>query len=267
MIRLTLKAEPPLRIAADMLVPELVATLSTSEIERLPLMLGNRRSQMAEWFRVEATADDSVEIVGPCRRIDRIGAGMTQGRISVRGDAGAYLGVGMKGGTIAVEGSAGFGAATAFAGGVLRVSGDAGDGLAGALPGAVGGMSGGIVILGGNAGAFVGQRLRRGLVVTGGGVGAACGSGMIAGTIVIGGRVGADLGIAMRRGSILALGGADRLGPTFVDCGVHDLVWLRLLRRHVAALGEPGLAERIQSLRRYAGDAAVAGRGELLVPP
>ena len=229
MIRLTLKAEPPLRNAADMLVPELVATLSTSEIERLPLMLGNRRSQMAEWFRVEATADDSVEIVGPCRRIDRIGAGMTQGRISVRGDAG--------------------------------------DGLAGALPGAVGGMSGGIVILGGNAGAFVGQRLRRGLVVTGGGVGAACGSGMIAGTIVIGGRVGADLGIAMRRGSILALGGAERLGPTFVDCGVHDLVWLRLLRRHVAALGEPGLAERIQSLRRYAGDAAVAGRGELLVPP
>ena len=149
---------------------------------------------------------------------------------------------------------------------MLRISGNAADGLAGALPGAVRGMNGGTVLLGGYAGAAVGQRLRRGLVVIGGAVGAVCGSEMIAGTIVIGGRLGADAGIAMRRGSIIALGGIDRIGPTFVDCGVHDLVWLRLLRRHLEALGQVALAERVQSLQRFAGDAAVAGRGELLVP-
>lgn len=267
MIRLTLKAEPPLPIAADALLPERLAALSTSEIERLPLMLGNRRSELAEWFRVEGSAEDTLEIVGQCRRIDRIGAGMTRGRIGVEGDAGAYLGLGMTGGSIAVEGSAGFGAATALAGGVLRISRDAADGLAGALPGAVGGMTGGTVLVGGGAGAFVGQSLRRGLVVIRGAAGAGCGSAMIAGTIVVGGRLGADLGSAMRRGSILALGGIERIGPTFVDCGAHDLVWLRLLRRHLAALGEAGLAARIHALRRYAGDAAVAGRGELLVTP
>jgi formylmethanofuran dehydrogenase subunit C len=265
-IRFTLRAEPPVRIAVDALLPERLASLSASEIERLPLMLGNRRAQVAEWFRVEGSPDETVEIVGPCRRIDRIGAGMTRGSIAVKGNAGAYLGLGMRGGSIAVAGSAGFGAATALSGGVVRISGDAADGLAGALPGAVGGMTGGTVLLGGSAGAFVGQRLRRGLVVIRDGAGAGCGSEMIAGTIIIGGRLGADLGTAMRRGSILALGGTARIGPTFVDCGVHDLVWLCLLRRHLEALGETLLAQRIQPLRRFAGDAAVAGRGELLVP-
>ena len=265
MIRLTVKVEPPLRIAADALIPERLGSRSVREIEQLPLALGNRRAHVADWFRVEGSADGAVEFAGPCRRIDRIGAGMAGGTIIVRGDAGAYLGLGMRGGSIAVEGSVDFGAATALEGGMLRISGNAADGLAGSLPGAVRGMNGGIVLLGGQAGSAVGQRLRRGLVVIGGAVGAVCGSEMIAGTIVIGGRLGADAGIAMRRGSIIALGGIERIGPTFVDCGVHDLVWLRLLRRHLEALGEATLAARIQSLRRFAGDAAVAGRGELLV--
>jgi formylmethanofuran dehydrogenase subunit C len=265
-IRLTLKAPLPHRIAADRLIPERLAALSTREVERLPLALGNRPAQVADLFHVEGTADGAVEIVGPCRRVDRIGAGMSGGTITVRGDAGAYLGLGMRGGGITVEGSVDFGAATALEGGMLRISGDAGDGLAGGLPGAVRGMNGGTVLVGGSAGAAVGQRLRRGLIVIGGAAGACCGSEMIAGTIVIGGTLGADAGIAMRRGSIVALGGVDRIAPTFVDCGVHDLVWLRLLRRHIELLGEARLAERIQSLRRFAGDAAVVGRGELLLP-
>jgi formylmethanofuran dehydrogenase subunit C len=265
-IRLTLKDELPHRITAEALIPERLAALSTSEIERLPLALGNRRTHVADWFRVEGVADGAVEIVGSCRRLDRIGADMSEGTIRVDGDAGAYLGVGMRGGSISVEGSVDFGAATALVGGILRISGDAAGGLAGALPGAVHGMNGGTIVLRGSAGAAVGQRLRRGLVMIGGAVGPCCGSEMIAGTIVIGGRLGVDAGVAMRRGSIVALDGAERVGSTFVDCGVHDLVWLRLLRRHIAMLGEARLAERIEAVRRFAGDVAVAGRGELLVP-
>jgi formylmethanofuran dehydrogenase subunit C len=194
-IRLTLKAPLPHRIAADRLIPERLAALSTREVERLPLALGNRPAQVADLFRVEGTADGAVEIVGLCRRVDRIGAGMSGGTITVRGDAGAYLGLGMRGGGITVEGSVDFGAATALEGGMLRISGDAGDGLAGGLPGAVRGMNGGTVLVGGSAGAAVGQRLRRGLIVIGGAAGACCGSEMIAGTIVIGGTLGADAGI------------------------------------------------------------------------
>ncbi len=267
MIRLTLKEEPPLRLSAEALLPERLAGRSAGEIERLPLAVGRTGGAVGDWFRVVAGDTAAIEIEGPCHRLDRIGAGMDAGSITVRGDTGAYLGLGMRGGSIAVEGSAGFGAAADLRGGTMRIAGNAGDGLGGALPGAAAGMRDGTVIVGGKAGAAAGARLRRGLIVIAGDVGAGCGAEMIAGTVIVGGAAGAYAGAAMRRGSVLALGGAERLGSGFVDCGVHDLVFLRLLARHVAALGLDALARRIGPLRRFAGDAAVSGRGELLVAP
>jgi formylmethanofuran dehydrogenase subunit C len=264
-IRLTLKSEPPVRLAADLLIPERLAALSPKEIERLPLAVGKRQEHVGDWFLVEGGQSDKIEIVGQCRRIDRIGAGMSRGTITLRGDGGAYLGIGMRGGAVLVDGSVGFGAATALSGGVLRIAGNAGDGLAGALPGAVAGMQGGSVLLGGSAGSGAGQRLKRGLVVIAGAAGPCCGSEMIAGTIVVGGSLGPHAGLAMRRGSILALSGGAALAPTFIDCGTHDFAWLRLLRRHLEGLGEAALVSRLGPLRRLAGDAAVAGRGEVLV--
>ena len=267
MIRLTLKHEPPLRLAADGLLPERLAGRSAGEIERLPLAVGRTVGAVGDWFRVAAEGDADLEIDGPCGRFDRIGAGMSAGSIGVRGDAGAYLGLGMRGGSIIVAGSAGFGAACNLRGGMLNIAGHAGDGLGGALPGASAGMRDGVVIVAGDAGDAAGATLRRGLVVILGSAGAGCGAEMLAGTILVGGAVGAYAGAAMRRGSIIALGGAPRIGAGFVDCGVHDLVFLRLLRRHLAALGLAELARRLGKLRRFAGDAAVAGRGELLVAP
>ena len=77
---------------------------------------------------------------------------------------------------------------------------------------------------------------------------------MIAGTIVVGGGLGAYAGAAMRRGSISRWAAARRSGSGFVDCGVHELVFLRLLARHLDALGLDALARRIGPLRRFAGD-------------
>lgn len=267
MIRLTLKQEPPLRLSAEALLPERLAGLAPRDVERLPLVAGRRPGVVGDWFRVASTSGETVEIEGPCRRIDRIGAGMTGGSIHLHGDAGAYLGLGMRGGSIMLDGSAGFGAATDMRGGLLRISGHAEDGVAGALPGAAAGMRDGIVIVGGNAGDAAGAKLRRGLVIVGGAAGAGCGAEMIAGTIVVGGALGPYAGAAMQRGSIVALAGAGPLGSGFADCGVHDLVFCRLLARHLAMLGLDGLARRIGPLRRFAGDAAVSGKGELLVAP
>jgi formylmethanofuran dehydrogenase subunit C len=266
MTRLVLKAEPPARLAVDGLMPERLAGLSPAEIERLPLALGNRRQCVADWFRVEATDDAVIEIEGDCRRLDKIGGGMGAGTLNIHGDVGAYLGIGLSGGTIAVTGAAGYGAATDMRGGTLRIAGDAGDALGGALPGAPGGMRGGAVLVAGRAGAEAGRRLRRGLIVVGGDAGVACGAEMVAGTLVIGGGIGPLAGAAMRRGSIIALGGAARIGATFADAGVHDLIFLRLLARHLAALGLGTLAARLGPLRRWTGDAAVGGSGEMLVP-
>lgn len=266
MTRLVLKAEPPVRLAVEGLIPERFAGLSPAEVERLPLALGNRRQCVGDWFRVAPSDGAALEIEGDCRRLDKIGSGMGQGALNIQGDVGAYLGIGLAGGTIAVAGSAGYGAATDMRGGMLRISGDAGDALGGALPGALGGMRGGTVLVAGRAGAEAGRRLRLGLVIIGGDAGPACGAEMVAGTIVVGGSAGTRVGTAMRRGSIIALGGAPGIGATFADRGVHDLIFLRLLARQLAALGFGSLAARLGPLRRWTGDAAIGGTGELLLP-
>ena len=125
-------------------------------------------------------------------------------------------------------------------------------------------MADGAVVVAGQAGAAAGARLRRGLIVIAGAAGPGCGAAMIAGTIVVAGALGAGAGAAMRRGSILALSDAPRLGPGFVDCGVHDFVFLRLVARELVGLELAAMAARIGALRRFAGDAAVSGRGEVL---
>lgn len=266
MTRLTLKAEPPLRLSVDALIPERIGGLSPAEIERLPLALGNRQSRVGDWFAVTAGSDAGhVEIEGPCRRLDRIGAAMTAGSLRISGDAGAYAGLGMHGGSLEIEGAAGYGAATDMRGGLLRIRGNAGDGLGGPLPGARGGMRDGTVIVSGDAGAGAGARLRRGLIVIAGAVGPSCGAAMAAGTLVVGGRFAGDAGAAMQRGSIIALSAAPQLGPGFGDNGVHDLVFLRLVARELAALGLGALSQRLGPVRRFVGDAGIAGRGEVMV--
>lgn len=267
MTRLALRDEPPVRLSAEALIPERLQGLSTADIERLPLSVGNRRECVGDWFRVQAGDPATVEFETPCARLDRIGAGMTAGTLVVGGDAGAYVGAGMRGGDISIHGNAGYGAATDLRGGTIRIRGSTGDALGGSLPGSDAGMRGGTVVVAGNAGAQAGQRLKRGLIVVAGDVGPACGAGMIAGTVVVGGATGANPGVAMRRGTIIALGGAAMIGPTFADCGVHDLVILRLLGRHLVAAGLERLAARLAPFRRWAGDAAVAGHGEILAPP
>lgn len=267
MIRLTLKHELPVRVSAQGLLPERLAGLPPAEIERLPLAVGNRRECVGDWFRV--APGDSARLVfeGACGRIDHIGAGMSSGVVTVDGEAGAYVGLGMQGGELVVTGHAAHGVGTDLRGGTIRIRGNAGDAVGGSLPGAASGMRGGTVVIGGNAGAQAGQRLKRGLIAVGGDVGPLCGAEMIAGTVVVGRIVGANPGVAMKRGTIIALDGAAMIGPTFADCGVHDLVILKLLARHLVGAGLAALAQRFAPVRRWAGDAAVAGKGEILVPP
>lgn len=267
MTRLILKEDLPVRISAETLIPERLAGLSAAEIERLPLAVGNRRAAVGDWFRVEADDPARLVVEGPCGRVDHIGAGMSTGAITVEGDAGAYVGLGMRGGELLVTGHAGHGAGTDLRGGTIRIRGNAGDAVGGSLPGAAAGMRGGTVVIAGSSGAQTGQRLKRGLIAVGGDVGPLCGAEMIAGTVVVGRIVGANPGVAMKRGTIIALGGAAMIGPTFADCGVHDLVILKLLARHLVGTGLAALAQHFAPFRRWAGDAAVAGKGEILVPP
>jgi formylmethanofuran dehydrogenase subunit C len=267
MTRLRLKSKPSMRLAMNGLVPARLAKLTTAEIERLPLDGIKGAQYVGDWFAVDEAEPSRLVIEGSTARLDGIGEGMTDGEIIVVGDVGAYLGRGMSGGCLTVKGSAGFGAACELRGGLIRIDGNTGDALGGSSPGEQSGMHGGTVLVSGSAGERAGERLKRGLIVIGGNAGVASGAGMIAGTIVVGGSTGKHAGSAMRRGSIIALGGAVSVGATLGDCGAQDLLFLKLLARHLASLGLTDLAGSLgTSFRRFVGDLAMGGNGELLMP-
>jgi formylmethanofuran dehydrogenase subunit C len=152
-------------------------------------------------------------------------------------------------------------------GGSIHIQGKAGDFLAGALPGEQRGMSGGDIIVHGDAGDRVGDRMRRGTILVEGDVGSYCASRMVAGTIAVWGKAGENTGFAMSRGTLLLRQAPERMLPTFNDCGEHDLGFLRLMLRAWSTLPSrfarlPGEGTRV---RRYVGDLANGGKGEILV--
>jgi formylmethanofuran dehydrogenase subunit C len=124
-------------------------------------------------------------------------------------------------------------------------------------------MRGGFIVIGGDAGALIGERLRRGLIVVGGKAGDYAGGRMIAGTILLQGGAGRYAGYGNRRGSLIFADKPRHLMPTYVDSGVMEFDYLRLLETW---LREQGLRIRLGGrARRLMGDMAVLGKGEMLI--
>jgi formylmethanofuran dehydrogenase subunit C len=264
---LTLLHPPSQRVDMSPLTVDHLAGKTPSQVAAIELACGNRKLRVDSLFAVAGDFSSELEIRGSCEKLNRIGEGMTHGRTVVRGSAGAYLGARMTGGLLEVHGSAGAYAATGMKGGRIDIKGDAGDFLAAALPGDHRGMQGGTVLVEGNAGDRVGDRMRRGTLLIEGDAGDYCASRMVAGTIAVWGRVGAFPGLAMRRGTLLLQNPPAELVPTFNDCGEHPLSFLTLLVRSWRTL--PGKFATIPDsrvrVRRYMGDLANDGRGEILV--
>jgi len=261
---LTLKERPPERLDLAPLLPHLLAEKTASEIARIGVQTTRRPLVVGDVFRVRMGDARRIHIENACDRLDWIGHGMTDGEIVVDGDAGSQAGRLMTGGRLTIKGSAGPWAASGMRGGEIDIRGSVGDRLGGPLPGEMAGMRGGIVIVRGDAGERTGDRLRRGTIVVEGRAGARAGSRMIAGTIVIGGSAGPLPGFLMRRGTIV-LGSAATLAPTFIDCGKQDLVALRLLATFVGRYSTRAAKVLQRSLRRFAGDMAVLGKGEIFL--
>ncbi len=265
---LTLRAPPPQRVDLSPLTPDRLMPLDGSAISRLSLASGNRQVQVGELFAVTGRDPADLRFVGDCGRCDRIGAGMTNGAITVDGDAGAYLGLGMRDGRIRVRGSTAVGAAMEMRGGLIEIGGHAGDLLGGALPGNMKGMSGGLVVVAGSAGDRVGDRMRRGAIIVEGNAGSYAASRMIAGTVILlGATVGAYPGFGMRRGSLILRSRAERELPSFSDSGRHELGFIRLLLRalHGRSPRLDALATLPGLVQRLVGDHAVGGKGEILL--
>ena len=263
---LVLRARPPERLDLSPLVPHRLAGQSAAGIEAIELQTTRHKICLGDAFHLRLGDVERIRIEGDCDRLDRIGEQMTGGELMVEGDAGIGLGRRMSGGRLTVKGDVGPLAASGMSGGRIEIFGNAGDRLGGPLAGETAGMRGGVVVVRGNAGERIADRMRRGTIIVEGCAGPCAGSRMIAGTLIVRRRSGALPGYLMARGTIILGEGAEELSPTFVDCGIHDLLALRLLANFVAAESRKGAASLRKRLRRLAGDMAALGHGELFIP-
>ena len=264
MSTLRLRGDLPERVDLLNITPLALSGLSEAEAGRLAIGTSRRGLTLGDAFEIKLDGSDSLVIEGGSSRLDRVGAALSQGSIRVEGDVGQRLGEGMAAGTLTVTGSAGPYAGTGASGGTITIEGDAGDHAGGAVYAAKAGLDGATLVIKGAAGDHLGDRMRRGLILAGS-AGAFAGSRMIAGTIVVSGALGDHPGYGMRRGTLIA-GSHGALLPTFVETGTPDLVFVRLLAQSLKRLGASQADLLGGTLRRYSGDLATLGKGELFVP-
>jgi formylmethanofuran dehydrogenase subunit C len=204
------------------------------------------RVALGDLFHIEGQPTGRIEFTGELDLADRLGAGLQEGEVLVKGNVGREAGL-------------------AMGGGILDIDGDAGP-RAGAAPlGYKRGMVGGEMIVRGSAGAEAGAAMRRGLLVIGRTAGSQTGRGMIAGTVIILGAAGPDTGLWSKRGSVVALGKItppETYAYACTDQPVHLRVMLARLRSKYSL---PIQRKHLTGLyHRYSGDLAELGKGEIL---
>ena len=245
---LTLRRPLQQRVDASAVAWDALPGLDAGAIEEQELWIdGAGRSRVGDLFEVSAASGGQVRLMGDLALMDGIGAGLASGALVVEGNAGWYLGQGMRGGAIEVRGSAGPQAGAA-------------------LPGAKRGMTGGEIVIRGSAGPGLGSGCRRGLIAVEGDVGEGAGRAMLAGTVVAFGAIGAEPGLWSKRGSLVALRSVSPPATYRYACTYRPSylpVTLGYLKRRY---GCPVRPEHLTGLyRRYSGDLAELGAGEILV--
>jgi len=262
MLTLTLREALSVPLEAECLSPDVLSALNPDAVRALPVMLGKRQRRLDDFFTIEGDPGEEIEIRGDATKVKWIGRGMTRGRIRVVGNAGMHLGAYMTGGTIEVTGHASDWVGGEMAGGMIEIRGNAGGQLGCAYRGSTSGMSGGTILVEGAAGIELGMRMKRGLIAVRGPVRDFAGLQMKGGTIVLMGGAELRTGAWMQRGTIIAMKPV-KLLPTFSYACTYTPSFLGVYSKHLRTLGFDVPARG--SYRRYTGDAAVPGKGELLV--
>ncbi len=260
-----LRAAPDERLDLSTLTPAHLAQMPAADIPKLVVGTSKRGLTVGDVFTVSGKAGDRVTIEGGSNRLDFIGAELAEGTVVVEGDAGICAGRSMRGGKLEIRGDAGAWLASGLTGGLVCLKGSA-SGLVGALrAGDKFGMMGGTVVIEGDAGDRVGERMRRGTIIVRGRCGANAGARMLGGTVWAEQGFGPAPGVLLRRGTLIGPS-VEAMLPSFADAGKHDLVILRILSRYLtAALGPLAPRARSGNVRKFAGDLATIGKGEILI--
>ncbi len=267
MICLTLRQRTAIPLEMQGIIPTRLAGKTELEIARLPIRHGNRLETLGEHFDVECFTDDlALHFAGDTECLKCVGQRLESGSIRVHGKAGMHAGAQMTGGELFIEGDAGDWLGAEMRGGTIRVDGSIGSFAGAGYRGSRRGMSGGSIRILGDAGDELGSTLRRGLIVCEGNCGSFAGAGMIAGTILVQGKLGPRAGANLKRGSIMTFDDSIEIPFGFRECGVQNLVYLRLLQKELASkhllYGQPA---PWGDCRIYKGDVLTGGRGELLI--
>lgn len=260
----TLKINLKYGLNCAALTPNHLADKSISDISSIMLNYGKNQVRVDEVFEITGTDTQNIYFKNSSNQLNYLGANMASGRITIEGDAGAYVAYRLKQGEIHCHGSTEAYAACGMLGGLLYVHGNTGDFLGAASAGLRKGMRGGTVIIKGNAGDRAGDQMRRGLILIEGNVGDYCGSRMIAGTIGVLGNAGIYTAFNMQRGTLLFTK-LPQLHATIQDCGMHTLPFLNLMYKSFAQYDTEFSKLKSQRVQRFVGDAARSGTGEILL--
>ena len=265
MTRLKLLNPLEMPLEAEAISPDRFAGRSSGDIAEETVYYGNERARLGDFFEVDGDGTDEIDLEGDLSRAKNIAAGMTRGRVTIRGAAGMHLGAAMRGGEIHLHGNAGDWAGAEMRGGLIHIRGNAGHGLGGGYRGSRHGMNRGCILVEGDAGNETGALMRRGLIVVTGNVGDFAGAFMVAGSLVVFGSLGIRPGAGLLRGSIIAFREPELL-PTFrYDCSYRP-GFLKLLLGDLQKRDVPVPGEYLEgSYRRYSGDFNRLGKGEILV--
>jgi formylmethanofuran dehydrogenase subunit C len=253
----------PLEVSG--LLPSQLAGMSLAQIERLPVLHGNRTSPLAEFFKVHGTPKDGqIRFEGDLASVHHLGEGMNDGKIHVEGSIGRHLGAQMTGGQITVEQDAGDFAGCEMRGGTIRVLGSAGNAVGSAYAGSTHGMRGGSILVHGNVGDESAGCMRRGLLAVGGSAGTFLAADMLAGSVLVFGDCAPRLGTNMRRGTIALFGGAPPLLPTFRPGPRGPSLILRMLLVNLQRRGFPVSNSLLDAeYDVFHGDLLSLGKGEV----
>ncbi|HEY3965429.1 MAG TPA: formylmethanofuran dehydrogenase subunit C [Planctomycetaceae bacterium] len=264
-IEFRLKRQPTVPLEAEVLTPDVVCSLTNTEIRALTVYHGKRQLPLGDFFDVEGEKCDDLILHGALNKVRWVGRAMSQGSITIHGDVGMHLGSYMKGGRIDVRGNASDWIGGEMKNGFIHIHGNAGGQVGAAYRGSMAGMKNGTIIIDGSAGLEVGMRMRRGTIILGGPARDFTGLQMKGGTIVL--MAGAEIrtGAWMNRGTIISLKPLP-LMPTFVFTCCQIPVFVNVYARHLQQFGiRLPFAEKEGTYHHYRGDAAVSHKGEILI--
>lgn len=211
---------PELMLEAYNITPDAFAGKTPAQIAELEGREGKIHVKLGDYFEVTGAsgataAETDIVVAGDCSRVKYIGTKMTDGSVTVDGNADMYVGGWMKGGKIHIKGNVHSFCGIAMEGGDIVVDGKAENYVGSAYRGDWRGMRGGTIRIKGSAGNDIGTFMLGGTIIIENNAFIHVSTHAEGGTVIIKGDVEGRVGGQMVKGDIYVLGKIQYMLPGF----------------------------------------------------